>query len=41
MVYDPVRNEYDARRMRVTNLAENTRITLPKPLKPIHEAERR
>ena len=39
MVYDPVRNEYDARKMRVTNLAENTRITLPKPLKPIHEAK--
>ena len=25
--------------MRVTNLAENTRITLPKPLKPLHKAE--
>ena len=39
MVYDPEKKEYDARKMRVTNLTENTRITLPKPLKPIHEAE--
>ena len=39
MVFDPIEKEYDARKMKVTNLAENTRITLPKPLKPIHEAE--
>ena len=39
MVYDPVNREYDARRMKVTNLTENTRITLPRPLKPIREAE--
>ena len=39
MVYDPVERVYDARRMKVTNLPENNRITLPRPLKPIHEAE--
>ena len=39
MVYDPVEKEYDARKMKVTNLAENTRITLPKPLLPTQEAE--
>ena len=38
LVFDPVKKVYDARNMKVTNLGENTRITLPKPLKPVQEA---
>ena len=38
LVLDPETRTYDARKMKVTNLRENTRITLPRPLKPIHEA---
>ena len=38
LVFDPETRTYDARKMKITNLRENTRITLPRPLKPIHEA---
>ena len=38
LVFDPETRTYDARKMKVTNLRENTRITLPRPLNPIHEA---
>ena len=39
MIFDPEEKTYDARKMKVTNLPENTRITLPKPLRAIEEAE--
>ena len=38
-MYDPERKEYDERRQRVTDMAECTRIHLPKPLKVTREAE--
>ena len=40
LVYDPVNRVYDARKMKVTNLGENTRRTLPNPLKPVQEVRR-
>ena len=38
-VYDPEKKQYDERRQRVTDMAECTRIHLPKPLKVAREAE--
>ena len=37
--YDPENRVYDARKTRVTDLKENSRVTLPKPLNAKHEAE--
>ena len=38
-VYDPIEKRYDERRRRVTDLAECSRVTLPKPLSIQREAE--
>ena len=36
--YDPEKRIYDYRKKWVTDMEENGRVTLPKPLKPIDEA---
>ena len=38
-VYDPIMNIYDDRKRRVTDLAECSRVVLPKPLSVIREAQ--
>ena len=38
-VFDPETKEYDARRKRVTDLQECSRVTLPKPLSADNEAK--
>ena len=38
-VFDPIERTYDERRRRVTDLAECSRVTLPRPLSVIREAE--
>ena len=38
-VFDPIGRTYDERRRRVTDLAECSRVTLPRPLSVIREAE--
>ena len=38
MVYDPFERKFYVRKIKVTNIKENTRIMLTKPLTPVEEA---
>ena len=39
MIYDPVMKTFDSRKMRVTDLRQCTRVTLPKPLTSDEESK--